>query len=433
MSSKEGDGEGHIKAVKGMPDLLPPASRRMAKLEAISHRVLRTYGYAEIRTPVVEYTPLFARSIGDTSDIVEKEMYTFLDRDERSLTLRPEGTAGIARAYIEHAINKIEPATSWYYLGPMFRHERAQRGRYRQFFQLGAEFLGVESPSADAEMLAMLAYLLGEMGLESAELHLNSLGCQKCRPEYRQKLIEYLKPRKSELCEDCSRRFVENPLRVLDCKKDECTRVSGDAPQTLELICPDCKEHWEGVLLDLETLQVDFEVNHRLVRGLDYYTRTTFEIIGNTGELGTQNTLGGGGRYDCLIEQLGGEPTPAVGFALGLERILLALPTDRPVLSPLAQVFVVTRGEEARRSALPLVEALRREGISTVMDLRQGSVKSQMKRADRLGSELALILGEQELQKGLITLRRMSASEQEEVPRQDVVPRLLAILKEEGQ
>ena len=417
-----------LRAVKGMHDMYPPQSRRLREVERIGHRLLSAHGYCEARTPIVEYTPLFARSIGDDTDIVEKEMYTFEDRDGRSLTLRPEGTASVVRAYVEHGLSRVEPVTRWYYLGPMFRHERAQRGRQRQFYQLGVEALGVGQPGVDAEMIAMLLSLLSDCGLTSMEVHVNSLGCAECRPAYRQALLAYLAPNEQDLCEDCKRRFVENPLRVLDCKMEGCRAIADDAPTSLELLCEPCAEHWQGVMADLDLLGVERKINHRLVRGLDYYTRTTFEVLSTEGNLGSQNTIAGGGRYDGLVQELGGPPTPAIGFAMGLERLLLALGDERPPLPPLAQVCFVCHGEPARAAAVPLARQLRGHGVTVELDHRAGSVKSQMKRANKLGSKLALIIGDSELQREVTAVRDMETSSQEEVPTGELVARVLAML-----
>ena len=417
-----------LRAVKGMHDMFPPDSRRLREAERVFHRVLPTYGYAEARTPLVEYTPLFARSIGDDTDIVEKEMYTFEDRDGRSLTLRPEGTASVVRAYVEHAIHRSEPVSRWYYLGPMFRHERAQRGRQRQFHQLGVEALGVSQPGVDAEMIAMLVDLLSQLGLSRLDVRVNSLGCPVCRPTHREALLSYLAPHEPELCEDCKRRFADNPLRVLDCKVEACRAIAKGAPTSLQMLCGECSEHWQGLQADLDLLQVPHQVDHRLVRGLDYYTRTTFEVLSDEGQLGSQNTIAGGGRYDGLVELMGGPPTPAVGFAMGLERLLLALGPERPALPPAAQVALVARGAEAHDVAVPLTRELRQAGISVELDHRGGSVKSQMKRANRLGCLAVLLLGEDELSRQAAVLRDMADSSQDEVPLDQVVSRVRALL-----
>jgi histidyl-tRNA synthetase len=420
-----------LQAVKGMYDLVPPQSRRLEEVERIGRRLLQTYGYSEIRTPLVEYTPLFARSIGGETDIVEKEMYTFDDRDGRSLSLRPENTAGVVRAYVEHGIAQTEPVTQWFYIGAMFRHERWQRGRYRQFYQLGVEALGTAAPGIDAEMIAMLVQLLGDLGLAQLEVHLNTLGCAECRPAHRQALLDYLAPREGELCADCQRRFRTNPLRVLDCKVERCQAIAAAAPTALDVTCEACRSHWDGLLADLEALRVVYQIDHRLVRGLDYYNRTTFEVLSTSGGLGAQNTIAGGGRYDGLVEELGGPPTPAVGFAMGLERLLLALGDDKPPLPSLAQVCVATLGGAAHRAALPLAHELRRRGVAVDVDHRGASLKSQMKRAGRLGCRLVLILAEDELARGVVTLRQMATSQQETIPADDVTAQVLARLAAE--
>ncbi len=426
MGKKKGK---RLRAVKGMHDMYPPRSRRLREVERMGHRLLQAHGYFEARTPIVEYTPLFARSIGDDTDIVEKEMYTFEDRDGRSLTLRPEGTASVVRAYVEHGLSKVEPVTRWYYLGPMFRHERAQRGRQRQFYQLGVEALGVGQPGVDAEMIAMLLSLLRQCGLTSMEVHLNSLGCAECRPAYREALLAYLGPHQPDLCEDCRRRITENPLRVLDCKVEGCKTIADGAPTSLDLLCEPCETHWNGVMADLDLLGVERHIDHRLVRGLDYYTRTTFEVLSTEGNLGSQNTIAGGGRYDGLVQELGGPPTPAIGFAMGLERLLLALGDERPPLPPMARACFVCHGSAARAAAVPLARDLRERGVSVELDHRAGSVKSQMKRANKLGSQWALIIGDSELEREVVALRDMEQSTQDEVPMAEVVDRVCKMLK----
>ncbi len=412
--------EERLQSVKGMYDLLPPESLRFREVERVSQKILTRYGYQPIWTPLVEYTPLFSRSIGEETDIVEKEMYTFLDRDERMLTLRPEGTASAVRAYNEHSLYKSEPVTLWYYWGPMFRHERWQRGRYRQFYQLGAEALGVVDPGIDAEMLLMLVELVTELGLKSIELHLNSLGCPECRPKYRQALIDVLVPQEAALCEDCRRRFRKNPLRVLDCKVEGCRQIAAAAPKIIDLICRPCREHWDALCGYLETLQVDYQVDNRLVRGLDYYTRTTFELISTSGSLGSQNTIAGGGRYDGLVQELSGPSTPAIGFAMGIERLMLALGEALSV-PPTNEVYFVTQGEAAYKKALHLAAELRRHDILVEVDHRKASMKSQMKRAGRRGGSLTVLLGENEIEQGKVTLRDMASSSQQEISEKELV------------
>jgi histidyl-tRNA synthetase len=298
----------------------------------------------------------------------------------------------------------------------MFRHERAQRGRYRQFFQLGVEALGGAEPGIDAEVIALAVDLISALGLQELAVHLNTLGCPECRPAYRQALLAYLTPHENQLCVDCQRRFRQNPLRVLDCKVSRCIEIASKAPTSLDLACAACRQHWDGVLADLDLWGVAYQIDHKLVRGLDYYTRTTFELICSSGNLGSQNTLAGGGRYDGLVATLGGPPTPAVGFAMGLERLLLALGEEKPPLASLVQIYCVSRDTSTRRTLIPLVHTLRQQGIAVEMDHRGASIKSQMKRADRLGCQLAIIIGEEERARNVLLLRDMKTSQQEEIP-----------------
>ena len=309
-----------------MNDALPPETAKWNSIERRCRAVLESHGYREIRTPLCEYTQLFARSIGEATDIVEKEMYTFDDRDGRSLTLRPEGTAGVVRAYIEHSIPKWEPITRWYYIGPMYRHERMQKGRYRQFTQVGCEVFGIAEPTIDAELCAMLEALLQDLGVQNVTTYVNSLGRGDDRAAYRDALTAYLQGHLEELCDDCKRRLAQNPLRVLDCKVEGCAAVAAKAPAILDHLGEASRAHLEGVRRALDALQVRYEVDAHMVRGLDYYTGTIFELRGQGGTLGSQNAVCGGGRYDGLVEQLGGPATPAVGFAMGLERLALVVP-----------------------------------------------------------------------------------------------------------
>jgi len=415
-----------IQAVKGMNDALPPDGERLSRVLRVGRRVLLAYGYREVATPIVEYTRLFARAVGETTDMVEKEMYTFDDRDGRSLSLRPEGTAGAIRAYIQHAVHKSEPVSKWFYGGPMFRHERPQRGRYRQFHQIGAEALGIAEPGIDAEMVTMLVDLLAELGVEGARARISSLGCGECRAAYRARLADFLKARASDLCEDCRRRMTHNPLRVLDCKKEGCSGARAGAPSTLDALCADCRTHLDAVLGDLGAVGVPYEVDGTLVRGLDYYTRTTFEVVSDAGELGSQNALLGGGRYDALVEELGGPAVPAIGFAMGVERALLAIPAGQP--SETVDVFVVALGDKARRWAIEQARALRQAGLSVDLDHRGGSPKRQLRRADNLGARLVVLVGEDELSRGTAALKDLRSGEQREVPAADLRARVTEAL-----
>jgi histidyl-tRNA synthetase len=396
-----------IKVIRGMRDILPEQAAWWQRMERKLLETLHRYGYGEIRTPVLEPTELFKRSIGEETDIVAKEMYTFGDRDGSSLTMRPEGTAAVVRSYIAHTQWKKEPVTRWYYLGPMFRHERPQKGRYRQFYQVGVELLGAPEPAADVEMIDVMVECMRAIGLEQTSLQLNSLGDTACRPAYRQSLVTYLGAHREELCPDCKRRLETNPLRVLDCKEERCVRVAGLAPRMLDFLCDPCREHFETVQKGLSALSLPFEINHRMVRGLDYYTRTTFELLAEG--LGAQNAVAAGGRYDRLVTDLGGPDVPGLGFAAGLDRILLKLMDTLHAPEPSPSVFFVTRGEEGWRASLALMQELRRAGIRVESDVRQASMKAQMKRADKSGARFVVMVGEDELATSEATVRDLAA------------------------
>ncbi|HKQ32726.1 MAG TPA: histidine--tRNA ligase, partial [Thermodesulfobacteriota bacterium] len=367
------------RSVRGFHDVLPEDVRRWQDAEEKAKCIFGLYGYSEIRMPVLEFTDIFARSLGTTTDIVEKEMYTFTDRDGSSLTLRPEGTAGVVRAYIENSMWAKSPVTKLYYTGMMFRHERPQKGRFRGFYQIGAELLGPEEPASDAEMIAMVWKLLESIGIAKyLKLELSSLGDGKCRPQYKEKLVAYFTPQQEKLCEDCRRRLETNPLRILDCKVKGCREVAEGAPKMLDNLCPECEAHFAEVKDGLNAVGIPYVINPKIVRGLDYYTRTVFEIT--TEELGSQNAVAAGGRYDGLVEELGGHPTPAVGFAMGMERLILlhrmAFPEgfDRKVT-----VFIAHMGDEARKKAFSLAAELREKGIPTETEYGLKSLKSQLK------------------------------------------------------
>jgi histidyl-tRNA synthetase len=399
-----------IQAIKGVKDVLPSDMPVWQYLEATARRLFEDYGFTEIRVPVFEYTELFARSIGASTDIVEKEMYTFEDRDGRKITLRPEGTAGVVRAFIEHKLYADAQLTKLYYLGPMFRHERPQKGRYRQFYQIGVEALGLDHPHVDIEVLAMLHSLFARLGIAGLSLQINSLGDSECRGAYRDALKQYLTTKLPTLCADCQRRYETNPLRVLDCKVDADKFT--DSPVMLDYLCDPCKSHFETVEQGLRTLGIPFEVNKRLVRGLDYYTRTTFELV--MGHMGAQNTVAAGGRYDGLVKDIGGPATPGIGFALGVERAISLMDT-RNVVFPRPALFIAALGPEAVALVLPLVHHLKSSGIPIETDYTGASLKSQMKKADKSGAGLTLIIGEQEMQSGIAVLRNMQTKEQTEI------------------
>ncbi|MEJ2479570.1 MAG: histidine--tRNA ligase [Acidihalobacter sp.] len=396
-----------IQSIRGMHDILPEAGAAWSWLEAAIRRVVESYGYQQIRLPIVEKTELFARSIGEVTDIVEKEMYTFSDRNGDSLTLRPEGTAGCVRSGIEHGFLHNQLMRLWY-AGPMFRHERPQKGRYRQFHQMGAEAFGMEGPDVDAELILMTARLWRVLGLRGVRLELNSLGSAEARAAYRDELQSFLRSRRDELDEDSRRRLETNPLRVLDSKDPGTREVLREAPQLLEALDDASREHFEGLCELLSSAGIEYVINPRLVRGLDYYSRTVFEWV--TDDLGAQGTICAGGRYDALVSQLGGRETPASGFAMGIERLLALLEAQNLLPTPAGpRVFVLSQGVAARREALHIAEAVReaRPELGVQVHCGEGGLKAQMKRADRSGAEVALILGEQEVAEGMVTVRAL--------------------------
>jgi len=402
-----------IRGVKGVKDILPDEVTRWQAVESVARRLAETYGFREIRIPVFEVTDLFARSIGASTDIVEKEMYTFQDRDGTSLTLRPEATAGAVRAYIEHNLSASPTLQKLYYFGPMFRHERPQAGRLRQFHQFGVESFGCAEPSADVEVIALLWQFFSTLGLPDLTLEINSLGEAGDRPAYKALLVEFLMECEGLLCPNCRRRMTANPLRVFDCKVPECRVATEGAPKLTEHLAPRAREHFEGVLSGLKALSIPFTLNPRLVRGLDYYTLTTFEVT--CGRLGAQNAVGAGGRYDELVEALGGPKTPAVGFAVGLERTVLALPaSSRPTAPKL--VYVASFGSQGRAAGLRVLYDLRALGIRSDTDYRASSLKAHLKQADRLGAALTVIVGDDEAAKEAVLVRDMATKEQAEVP-----------------
>jgi histidyl-tRNA synthetase len=401
-----------ITGIKGMNDILPGDIETWQHLEEQARKVFGAFGYREIRVPVAEKTELFCRSIGETTDIVEKEMYTFTDKGGTSMTLRPEGTAPVMRAFIQHKLHALDPVSKLYYIGPMFRHERPQKGRYRQFHQIGAEVIGIDDPKIDAQVLAMLSHYFMTTKIPDVSLQINSLGCPECRPNYREALINFLEQRLSYLCTDCQRRYTSNPLRVLDCKVPGCKEVTIDAPAMLDNLCIGCETHFNQVKGHLDALEVDYTVNARMVRGLDYYTRTTFEMV--TGSLGAQNAVAAGGRYDGLIRDLGGPELPGIGFAIGLERLALML-GEQSIQPPRPELFIATLGEAATNAGFSLLTRLQRHGIPVEMEYTGKSLKAQLRRADKLNARRVLILGEDELQRGVSQLRYMDESRQEEV------------------
>src|SRR5665648_264130 len=404
-----------IKVPKGTQDVLPENISKWYYIEGIIKEILNKYGYKEIRTPYFEYTDLFVRGIGESTDIVTKEMFTFPDRKGRSLTLRPEGTAPVVRAYLENRMDRISKVVKLFYLGPMFRCEKPQAGRFRQFNQFGIEIIGTKSSAADAEVILTVLEVYKKLGLKNIETAINSVGCKKCRTKYIQKLKKYLENKKDFLCSECKERYVKNPLRVLDCKKDNCKRIIEKAPIITENLCQECELHFAEVKSYLNGQKIIFHEDPRLVRGLDYYTKTAFEII--SGGLGAQNAIGGGGRYDDLVEELGGKSTPAVGFAAGIELSLIAIDQQKVEWPPEkgVDIFVAKVNENNTDTTFGLVQKIRNAGLSADMDYSGGSLKSQMRIANKVGAKYAIIVGEEELSKNMVILRNMLTKEQKEV------------------
>lgn len=416
-----------IKAIRGFKDVLPAEIGWWRKVEDTAARILDNFGYKELRVPIVERTELFARSIGKDTDIVEKEMYSFSDRRGESLTLRPEVTAGAVRALIEHNLAADGRPVKFYSTGPIFRYERPQKGRQRQFYQLNVEAYNVAHPYIDAEMIILWTRILEEVGLKDVETHINSLGCSKCRPAYNQRLQNFIKDRLETLCPDCQRRYRTNPLRVLDCKSRGCAETVQKAPLMLDGLCPECQEHFDSVQKALTSVSVPFVVAPRLVRGLDYYTRTVFEA--QTGKLGAQNAVGGGGRYDNLVKSLGGPDIAGIGFAMGMERLIMLLSEDQDLASKGPDLFMASLDETAQELAFKLTNDIRGRGFWVEMEYTPASLKSRMKRAGKLGAEWVLILGPEEMSRGEGILRNMSTGTQEEVSLGEAVTEIIKRLE----
>jgi len=406
-----------IKGIKGVKDILPEETPRWRVIEEAARGAALRYGFQEIRIPIFEVTTLFARSIGDTTDIVEKEMYTFADRDGTSLTLRPEGTAGTVRAFIEHNRAADPLPQKYFYLGPMFRHERPQAGRLRQFHQFGVESFGTSDPRADVEVIALLWRFLSDLSLPDLTLEMNNLGNSADRAAYLPVLVSFLKEQESRLCANCRRRLETNPLRVLDCKVPECRTVTDKAPRLSDHLSAEARAHFDQVLVGLAAIGIPYQLNHRLVRGLDYYCLTAFEITST--HLGAQNAVGAGGRYDGLVESLGGPSVPAVGFAVGLERVTLMLP-DKTITSNAPSIYVAAFGAEGSRAGVVLLEALRQAGFSAQTDYRATSLKAHLRQADRAACSFTILLGDDEVRRGFGILRNMQSKAQEELSLKDI-------------
>lgn len=403
-----------IQLIRGFKDILPGEAELWQAVEKVARELLEDFGFKEIRIPIMERTELFARSIGEETDIVEKEMYTFPDRKGDLITLRPEATASIVRAYIQHRLYATDPVQKFYTIGPMFRRERPQKGRYRQFYQINAEIFGVPSGLADVQLIFLLVTLFSRLQVPDVNAHINSLGCPKCRPKFKAALSEFLAAVSDKLCADCRRRKDRNPLRVLDCKVPACREAMAEAPSILDHLCSECKKDFAEVKSMLEKLGVPFVIDKNLVRGLDYYARTTFEI--QTESLGAQNAVAGGGRYDGLVGELGGPDIPATGFAIGFDRLteLTGLAASQFYRKP--DIFVAALGDKSRLLTFEWICAFGDEGMRAEMDFDGKSLKSQMKRADRLEAGHVLIIGDEELEKGEAILRNMATKEQISVP-----------------
>ncbi|WP_054949095.1 histidine--tRNA ligase [Numidum massiliense] len=423
-----------FKAPRGTVDQLPGEVEKWQYVEDNIRAVCRAFNYGEVRTPIFEHTELFRRGVGETTDIVEKEMYSFRDRGDRDITLRPEGTAGAVRAFVEHKYDKQPLPTKWYYMGPMFRYERPQAGRMRQFHQFGIELLGTKEPAADAEVIALALEVGRALGLTQLRTEINSVGCHVCRPVYREELIAYYTKHKDALCPDCLARLHRNPLRLLDCKKERCRAISKDAPSILDYLCDSCEPHFAAVQAQLKAMDIPFVVNDRMVRGLDYYTETAFEIVGEG--LGAQaSTIFAGGRYNNLVREIGGDDLPGVGFAVGLERLLLAMEKEGVQIPSAVGIdcYVVAIGKATDDKASALVQTLRQNGFRTERDYMARKMKGQMKAANRLNARTVAILGEDELARGTVQVKQLASGGQEEVPVDNLVHYLQQCLEQEEQ
>lgn len=411
-----------ISAVRGTRDILPDQVERWQRVEEVARRVCSRYGYYELRTPIIEREELFSKGTGESTDIVQKEMYAFDDKGGQRVTLRPEATPSIVRAFVEHSLEQSLSVAKLFTLGPMFRYERPQKGRYRQFHQLNVEVFGVAEASLDAEVMEMACTLVSELGIDESELVINSVGCPDCRPMFSEALLNALGGDLSKLCGDCQRRAKTNPLRIFDCKVEADQSTIDRLPHSTDYLCDACRGHFEAVQRHLRLYDQPFRLSHRLVRGLDYYTRTTFELLSS--KLGAQNALLGGGRYDGLVKRLGGPDRPGIGFAAGLERLVLALPDVNDQMVP--GVFVAAIGSLAQDAVFVLARALRAGGLRTLVDYEARSAKAQMKRANRAGVSHVVILGDDELATGEVTVKTMATGEQCKVARDKIVDVLLS-------
>lgn len=411
-------------APKGTKDILPNQVYKWHFLEKAFSNICEKYGFKEIRTPVFEHTELFTRGVGDTTDIVEKQMYTFEDFAKRSLTLKPEGTAPVVRAFVENKQYAEVQPTKYYYDIPCFRYEKPQSGRLREFHQFGIEIFGTSNMMADAEVICLAKDFIEELGIENVELRINSIGCPSCRENYRKILKDFLEPKYEDLCDTCKNRYERNPMRILDCKSEICQSLVVGAPVMLDYLCEECQVAFNEVKENLDSMNVEYIVDPGIVRGLDYYTKTAFEFVSN--KIGAQGTVCGGGRYDHLIEQLGGPPIPGVGFGMGIERLLLTLEAnDIEIPKPEGvDVFIAIMGENAKAYGLNLLRKLRQKGLKAEVDLLARNFKGQFKYSDRLNSKYTIVIGDDEIEKGLLTLKNMKTSEQKSLPIETIIEEL---------
>ena len=400
-----------IKAPRGTHDILPSESYRWHAVEEQIKKICLEFGYKEIRTPMFESTELFERGVGDTTDVVQKEMYTFLDKGGRSITLKPEGTSPIVRSFVENSIYANPQPTKLYYLYPCFRYEKPQAGRLREFHQFGVEVFGSNAPSIDAEVISLAMSLLSRLGVTGIELNINSIGCPTCRKEYNEKLKDYFRPHLNELCETCRERFEKNPLRILDCKNAECKKIYNDAPMLLDHICEECSTHFESLKKYLEIMEIPYNVDATIVRGLDYYTKTVFEIISKNE--GSEGTICGGGRYDGLVSEIGGPQMPGVGFGMGLERLLLVLESINklPENNERPDIFIANIGENADLFVQKLIFDLRKDGILAERDYLERSVKAQMKFANKIDAKFSAVIGDDDIKGGKVNVKNMQTGE----------------------
>ncbi len=401
-------------ALKGIHDIFPPDSFIWQHVENTAKEIFSSYGFQELRAPIIESTEVFIRSIGESSDIVEKEMYTFNDKAGRRITLRPEGTAPVVRCYIENHLYNLPSPQKFFYSGPMFRYERPQAGRFRQFYQIGAEAFGISEPVIDAEILSLLKLFFERLGLKELNFQINSIGCDSCRPDFRKALLDFFSTKLEGLCPDCRRRYEINPLRILDCKVPDCIKLKEGAPVVIKYLCKECTEHFNSFQEYLKLLNIPFNINPNMVRGLDYYTRTTFEVTCE--HLGAQNAVAAGGRYDKLVEEFGGPKTPAIGFAAGMERIISLLKDSGPIKIPAPKVFIASLDIESSKKALSIATDLREKGLWIELGYYGNSLKSQLRRADRISAEYVFIIGEDEIKSRKLKWKKLSDKTQGEIP-----------------